>query len=115
MHWGCDPCVTIIRNTTTMFRQSTDRLLRQSRALGWMCGMSPLISQDRASGENTVTPRDTLLLCLPAALVLLACVCGLAVLGPRAAGPTAPPTDGRRHRSWRPRGTGRAEIPLPNQ
>jgi len=38
-----------------------------------------------------MTPRDTLLLCLPAALVLLACVCGLAVLGPTGTRPAAAP------------------------
>jgi hypothetical protein len=47
---------------------------------------------------------STLLLCLPAALVLLACACGLAVLGPCAARPAAHPTptgDRRRGRSSR--------------
>ncbi len=43
-----------------------------------------------------MTPVYTLLLCLPAALVLIACGCGLAVLGPPAARPTEYPTRGRR-------------------
>jgi len=43
-----------------------------------------------------MTPRDTLLLCLPAVLVLLACVCGLAGLSPPVTRPTAPPNDGWR-------------------
>jgi len=34
-----------------------------------------------------MTPLVTLLLCLPAVLALLACVCGLAGLGPRAGEP----------------------------
>jgi hypothetical protein len=35
--------------------------------------------------DNTMAPLVTLLLCLPAALALIACACGVAVLGPPAA------------------------------
>ena len=42
-------------------------------------------------------PLYTLLLCFPAALVLLACGCGVAVLWPPAARPDEHPTVGRRH------------------
>src|SRR5262249_26092404 len=42
-----------------------------------------------------MTPLYTLLLCLPAALVLLACSCGLAGLGPRVVRPAAPRPLGR--------------------
>jgi hypothetical protein len=41
-------------------------------------------------------PLVTLLLCLPAALVLIACVCGVAVLGPLAVRPTHCPAVRRR-------------------
>jgi hypothetical protein len=43
----------------------------------------------RLEEVNVMEPLYTLLLCLPAALVLIACVCGLAVLW----SPTARPTD----------------------
>ena len=42
-------------------------------------------------------PLYTLLLCLPAALALIACACGLAILGHPATRPTEHPTGGRRH------------------
>jgi hypothetical protein len=42
-----------------------------------------------------MAPLYTLLLCLPAALVLVACVCGLAALWSPAAQPTDRPTVGR--------------------
>lgn len=41
-------------------------------------------------------PFYTLLICLPAALVLIVCVCGVAVLWPPAARSADPPTVGRR-------------------
>jgi len=50
-----------------------------------------------------MTPVSTLLLCLPAALVLLACVCGLAGLSPPAARPAA----GQQEPGMRPHGMGR--------
>jgi len=42
-----------------------------------------------------MTPVYTLLLCLPAALVLIACVCGVAVLWPPVARPAEHPRVGR--------------------
>ena len=42
-------------------------------------------------------PLYTLLLCLPAALALIACGCGVALLWPSAARPADHPTGGRRH------------------
>ena len=42
-----------------------------------------------------MAPLYTLLLCLPAALALIACVWGVAVVGPRVARPTAYKTVGR--------------------
>jgi hypothetical protein len=44
---------------------------------------------------NTMAPLYTLLLCLPAALVLIACVCGLAALWSPTAQPTTHQTVGR--------------------
>jgi len=41
-------------------------------------------------------PLYTLLICLPAALALIACACGMAVLWSPAAQPTEHPTGGRR-------------------
>jgi hypothetical protein len=41
-------------------------------------------------------PLYTLILCLPAALVLIACGCGVAALWPLAARPAEHPTVGRR-------------------
>ena len=41
-------------------------------------------------------PFYTLLICLPAALVLIACACGVAVLSPPGTRPADPPTVGRR-------------------
>lgn len=42
-------------------------------------------------------PLYTLLLCLPAALALIACGCGVAALWPHAARPAAHPTVSRRY------------------
>ena len=42
-------------------------------------------------------PWYVLLLCLPAALAVVACVCGLAVLWSPAVQPPKHPTGGRRH------------------
>ncbi len=68
---------------------------------GQPAGHLPWVEQlyDGEEG-NTMTPGYTLLLCLPAALVLLACACGLAVLGPCAARPTAHSTPHRRPATW---------------
>jgi hypothetical protein len=41
-------------------------------------------------------PFYTLLTCLPAVLVLIACACGVAVLSPRGTRPAEAPTVGRR-------------------
>src|SRR5262245_19432979 len=46
---------------------------------------------------NGMRPLYTLLLCLPAALALIACGCGVAVLWPSAARSADHPTVGRRH------------------
>jgi hypothetical protein len=47
-------------------------------------GRYPLVTphaiDKRVEEVNTMAPLYTLLLCLPAALVLIACVCGLAAL-----------------------------------
>jgi hypothetical protein len=43
-----------------------------------------------------MTPVVTLLLCVPAALVLIACGCGVAVLWPSTARPAESPTGRRR-------------------
>jgi hypothetical protein len=43
-----------------------------------------------------MTPMATLLLCLPAALVFIVCVCGIAVLWPSTARPAESPTGSRR-------------------
>ena len=40
-------------------------------------------------------PFYTLLICLPAALVLIACACGVAVLSSPVTKPAEPPTGGR--------------------
>ena len=42
-------------------------------------------------------PFYTLLICLPAVLVLIACVCGMAVLWPPATQPDDHPAAGKRH------------------
>jgi hypothetical protein len=44
-----------------------------------------------------MTPLTTLFLCLPAALMLIACACGLAMLWSPAAQSTDSSTGGRRH------------------
>jgi hypothetical protein len=49
-----------------------------------------------AKGENTMTPLYTLLMCLPAALVLIACVSGLAGLSPPATQRVDHPRVGKR-------------------
>jgi hypothetical protein len=43
-----------------------------------------------------MTPIATLLLCLPAALVVIVCMCGVAVLWPSTARPAEAPTGSRR-------------------
>ena len=43
-----------------------------------------------------MTPMVTLLLCLPAALVFIVCVCGVGVLWPSTAQPAESPTVSRR-------------------
>lgn len=53
----------------------------------------PLASHGR---NNAMEPFSTLLLCLPAALVLVVCGCGVAALWPPVTRPTAPPPVGRR-------------------
>jgi hypothetical protein len=45
---------------------------------------------------NAMEPFYTLLICLPAALVWIACACGVAVLSPPATRPADPPAAGRR-------------------
>jgi hypothetical protein len=53
---------------------------------------------------NVMEPMVTLVLCLPAALVLIACGCGVVVLWPSAARPADHPAVGRR-RGRRAHGT----------
>ena len=57
-------------------------------------GPCPEHLEEREEG-NTMKPLYTLLLCLPAALGVIACGCGVAVLWPPAARPTAYKTVGR--------------------
>ena len=56
----------------------------------------PLHAPDQRGKEvNPMAPLYTLLLCLPAVLILITCACGLAVLGAPTAPPPVPPTVGR--------------------
>jgi hypothetical protein len=63
---------------------------------GLRCGQ-PDVLATRGKEGNTMVPLYTLLLCLPAALALIVCACGLAVLW----SPTAQPTPRPRPRAGR--------------
>jgi hypothetical protein len=55
----------------------------------WSCFLTPYAFDKRVKEVNTIAPLYTLLLCLPAALELIACGGGLAALGsPTAQSPT---------------------------
>ena len=56
---------------------------------------SPLGQAHHLEEGNAMQPFYTLLLCLPAALVLIACGCGVAVLWPPEARPADHPMVGR--------------------
>ena len=59
--------------------------------------LSPVLDIAKPLEEvNAMEPFYTLLICLPAALVLIACACGVAVLSPPRTRPADPPTVGRR-------------------
>ena len=64
------------------------------------CGLSNAhVQQNLKACEevNSMKPLYTLLLCLPAALALIACGCGMALLWPATARSADHPTVGRRH------------------
>ena len=57
--------------------------------------VTPHALDKRGKEVNTMAPLYTLLLCFPAVLVLIVCVCGLAALWSPTAPPTTHPTVGR--------------------
>jgi hypothetical protein len=57
-------------------------------------------------------PLYTLLLCLPAALALIACACGIAVVWPPATRPANHPTVGRRCGERKAARGAEEEVPL---